>query len=60
MLIVGSLTALVPFLGVQATRCLRNYLLNLFEKCPMTVIAGDCDRRSRAESTRESAGDCGW
>ena len=43
MLIVGSLTALVPFLGVQVTRCLRNYLLNLFEKCPMTVIAGDCD-----------------
>ena len=41
MLVVGSLTARVPFpLGIQVTKCPRNYHLNLFEKCPMIVIDG--------------------
>ena len=36
---VGSLTVLVPsFLGVQVTRCPRNYHLNLFESCLTIVI----------------------
>ena len=46
MLVVDLLIALVPFLlGVQVTRCPRNYHLNLFEKCPTIVIVGHdlCD-----------------
>ena len=63
MLIIDSSTVLVLFLlGVQVTKCLRKYHLSLES---VGELSNDCDswsrsvRQSWAESTRESAGECG-